>query len=123
MPLRGVLARELFAEATRCARDEHPGFVWCIHFVDSRGYDDVQSASTRGPTPAPAACPARPFASGYGAGAGGSAGRLTRNSSTYRAGRLPRVRNVATDSPPMMATASGPQNTLRVSGIMARIAV
>jgi len=30
---------------------------------------------------------------------------------------------VATDSPPMMATASGPQNTLRVSGIMARIAV
>src|SRR5207249_2967433 len=39
-----------------------------------------------------AACPARPFLPGCGAGAGGPAGRLTRNSNTYRAGRLPRVR-------------------------------
>src|SRR5439155_22059723 len=87
-------------------------------------HDGVLFASTRGTTHAPAVSPARPFDSGHGAGVScGSVGRFTRNSSTYKAGRLPRVRNVATDSPPMMAIAIGPQNTLRVSGIVARIAV
>jgi hypothetical protein len=28
---------ELLAEATRCARDENPRFVWCIHFVHTQG--------------------------------------------------------------------------------------
>src|SRR5437588_258118 len=77
-------------------------------------HDGVPFASTRGNLPALAACPARPSASGRGAGVGcGSVGCFTRNSSTYRAGRLPRVRKVATDSPPMTAIPTGPQNTLR----------
>lgn len=44
-------------------------------------------------TPA-SVCPSRPFASERGAGGGGGpVGRFTRNSSTYRAGRLPRVQH------------------------------
>ena len=49
----------------------------------NRRYDGVSFASTRGNSPAPAACPPRSFASGCGAGVGsGSVGRVTRNSST-----------------------------------------
>jgi hypothetical protein len=35
--LCGILACELLAEATRCARDENPRFVWRIHFVHLQG--------------------------------------------------------------------------------------
>jgi hypothetical protein len=38
------------------------------------------------------------------------------------AGKLSKVRNVATTKPPIIATAIGPQKTLRVSGIIAKIA-
>ena len=38
------------------------------------------------------------------------------------AGSASKVSNVATTNPPMMATAMGPQNTLRDSGIMAKMA-
>src|SRR5262245_44675820 len=48
--------------------------------------------------------------------------RRTLNQAAYSAGRNSRVRTVATVSPPMMATAIGPQKLLRVSGIIARIA-
>ena len=50
-------------------------------------------------------------------------GRLTRNRMTYNAGRLINVKKVATERPPMIAIAIGPQKTLRVSGIIAKIAV
>src|SRR5574344_2745227 len=49
-------------------------------------------------------------------------GRCTRNQAAYIAGRASKVSTVATTSPPMMATAIGPQNTLRDSGIMASTA-
>ena len=49
-------------------------------------------------------------------------GRRTRNHAAYMAGSASRVSTVATTSPPMMATAMGPQNTLRDSGIMASTA-
>ena len=38
------------------------------------------------------------------------------------AGKASKVSAVATTNPPMMATAMGPQNTLRDSGIMANTA-
>eukprot|EP01034_Spumella_vulgaris_P025964 gene25962-32476_t len=51
-----------------------------------------------------------------------SVGRGTRNQAAYMAGSASKVRAVATIKPPMMATAIGPQNTLRESGIMASTA-
>ena len=60
---------------------------------------------------------------GAGTGAGADAGaspRFTLNQAAYSAGRKKIVRNVATVRPPMIAIAIGPQNTLRVSGIIAR---
>ena len=47
---------------------------------------------------------------------------LTRNRAAYIAGSASSVSAVATISPPMMATAIGPQNTLRDSGIIASTA-
>ena len=47
---------------------------------------------------------------------------LMRNAAAYMAGKASRVSTVATIRPPMMATAMGPQNTLRDSGIMASTA-
>ncbi len=41
----------------------------------------------------------------------------------YNAGKLINVKKVATDRPPMIAIAIGPQKTLRVNGIIAKIAV
>src|SRR5690606_41789609 len=46
----------------------------------------------------------------------------TRNHAAYSAGRNSSVSAVATISPPMMATAIGPKNTLRDSGIIASTA-
>src|SRR6185369_17680383 len=48
--------------------------------------------------------------------------RLTRNHAAYIAGSASNVSTVATISPPMMATAMGPQNTDRDRGIMASTA-
>src|SRR6478609_5629468 len=45
--------------------------------------------------------------------------RSTRNHAAYSAGTKKIVSNVATVSPPMIAIAIGPQNTLRVSGTIA----
>src|SRR5690606_15397741 len=45
--------------------------------------------------------------------------RLTRNHAAYIAGSASSVSAVATISPPMMATAIGPQKRLRDSGIIA----
>ncbi len=47
---------------------------------------------------------------------------FTRYQAAYSAGKNRQVSSVATTSPPMMLTAIGPQNTWRVSGIMARMA-
>jgi hypothetical protein len=47
---------------------------------------------------------------------------LTLNHAAYIAGKLSKVSTVATARPPIIATAIGPQNTLRVSGIIARMA-
>src|SRR3990167_11338478 len=44
---------------------------------------------------------------------------LTRNQAAYSAGKNSRVKAVATTRPPMIATAIGPKNTLRDSGIIA----
>src|SRR5947209_7712965 len=48
--------------------------------------------------------------------------RLLRNQSAYGPGRYSKVRKVATNKPPMMVIAIGPQNAERDSGIIARIA-
>ena len=48
--------------------------------------------------------------------------RFTRNHAAYIAGSASKVSAVATIRPPMMATAIGPQNTLRDSGIIASTA-
>src|SRR3954469_3596904 len=48
--------------------------------------------------------------------------RLLRNQRAQRPGRYSSVRKVATNNPPMMVIAIGPQNAERDSGIMARIA-
>ncbi|MBV8226440.1 MAG: hypothetical protein JO232_14765 [Verrucomicrobia bacterium] len=37
MALLGILAGELLAETTRCARDENPRFGWCIYFIHLQG--------------------------------------------------------------------------------------
>src|SRR4051812_43200489 len=50
------------------------------------------------------------------------AGLVTLNQAAYRAGRNSSVSAVATTRPPMMATAIGPQNTERDSGIIASAA-
>jgi hypothetical protein len=50
-------------------------------------------------------------------------GRRTLNHAAYNAGRNNSVRTVATINPPMIATAIGPQNTERESGIIASTAV
>ena len=47
---------------------------------------------------------------------------MTRNQAAYIAGSESRVSAVATISPPMIATAIGPQKTLRDSGIIASTA-
>src|SRR3954447_14884762 len=49
-------------------------------------------------------------------------GAFTLNHAAYSAGRNNSVSTVATSSPPMIATAIGPQKLLRVRGIIARIA-
>ena len=49
-------------------------------------------------------------------------GFSTLNHAAYIAGKASSVKTVATIKPPMIATAIGPQNTLRVSGIMANTA-
>src|SRR5215471_5294627 len=51
---------------------------------------------------------------------GPSDGSFPPNHVTYNVGRKTRVRMVATSSPPMMAKAIGPQNTVGAIGIMPR---
>src|SRR4030095_5106123 len=51
--------------------------------------------------------------------AAGPPARRTRNQAAYSAGTKKIVSAVATVSPPMMEIAIGPQNTLRVSGLIA----
>ena len=51
-----------------------------------------------------------------------TSGRRTRNHAAYIAGKASSVSTVATTRPTMMATAIGPQNTERDSGIMASTA-
>src|SRR5690349_21571739 len=46
----------------------------------------------------------------------------TRNQAAYNAGKNKSVNAVATISPPMIATAIGPKNTLRDNGIIAKTA-
>ena len=48
--------------------------------------------------------------------------RFTRNQAAYIAGNASKVNTVATTNPPMIATAIGPQNTLRDKGIIASTA-
>src|SRR5207344_3573091 len=61
-----------------------------------------------------------------GAGSQGAcvwrAGSETLNQATYKAGRKIRVSTVATVSPPIMANAIGPQNTVGAIGIIPSVA-
>src|SRR6185369_4234304 len=56
------------------------------------------------------------------ASAGTTSTRFTRNHAAYIAGSASSVSTVATMRPPMIATAIGPQNTERDSGIIASTA-
>ena len=49
-------------------------------------------------------------------------GTLTLNHAAYNAGKKSTVKIVAIAKPPIIATAIGPKNTLRVSGIIANMA-